>query len=169
MRDSAVECFGAMQVISFKNTVLFKRGIWLSAAALIAFVFAPSALDGSLRQNPASGLFAAAVLGAFFAYLLWKTQFHRLADEVLDCEDHLKVRRGRVEATIHFSQVAAADVSTGGGIRRITVRLRESTRLGMKIEFLPQASLWSNMSGLKRLASGLTNRANQAPASIHGQ
>ena len=103
-----------MQVISFKNTVLFKRGIWLSAAALIAFVFAPSALDGSLRQNPTSGLFAAAVLGAFFVYLLWKTQFHRLADEVLDCEDHLKVRRGRVEVTIPFSKVAAADVSTGG-------------------------------------------------------
>jgi hypothetical protein len=107
-----------MQVISFKSTVLFKRGIWLSAAALIAFVFAPSALDGSLRQNPTSGLFAAAVLGAFFVYLLWKTQFHRLADEVLDCEDHLKVRRGRVEVTIPFSKVAAAAsrpaaVSTG--------------------------------------------------------
>jgi hypothetical protein len=151
-----------MRVISFKNTVLFKRGIWLSAAALIAFVFAPSALDGSLRQNPTSGLFAAAVLGAFFVYLLWKTQFHRLADEVLDCEDHLKVRRGRVEVTIPFSKVAAADVSTGGGIHRITVRLREPSLLGGKIEFLPQASLWSDISRVKRFASGLTERANQA-------
>ena len=33
----------AMQVISFKNTALFKRGIWLSAAALIAFVAGPAA------------------------------------------------------------------------------------------------------------------------------
>ena len=153
-----------MQVISFKNTVLFKRGIWLSAAALIAFVVTPSALDGSLRQNPASGLFAAAVLGACFAYFLWKTQFQWLADEVLDYEDHLKVRRGRVEANIHFSNITAADVSTGGGIHRITVRLREPTKLGGKIEFLPQASLWSNISGVKRLASSLSDRANQAQA-----
>ena len=159
--ESRVE---VMQVISFKNTVLFKRGIWLSAAALIAFVVTPSALDGSLRQNPAPGLFAAVVLGALFAYFLWKTQFHWLADEVLDYEDRLEVRRGRVEASILFSNIAAADVSTGGGIHRITVRLREPTKLGRKIEFLPQASLWSSVSGVKRLASGLTDRANQARA-----
>ena len=34
-----------MQVISFKNTILFKRGIWLSAAALMAFVAGPAALS----------------------------------------------------------------------------------------------------------------------------
>jgi hypothetical protein len=153
-----------MQALSFKNTALFKRGIWLTAAALIAFAVTPSALNGSLWQDPASSLFAAAVLGAFFAFFLWKTQFHRLADEVLDFEDHLEVRRGRVQASILFSNIAAADVSTGGGIHRITVRLREPTTLGGKIEFLPQASLWSNVSAVKRLAAGLTDRAKQAQA-----
>ena len=42
------------------------------------------------------------------------------------------------------------------------MHLREPTKLGGRIEFLPQASLWSNVSAVKRLASGLTDRANQA-------
>jgi hypothetical protein len=151
-----------MRVISFRNTVLFKRGIWLTAAALIAFAVTPSALDGSLWQNPASSLFAVGILGAFFGYFLWKTHIHRLADEVMDCDDHLKVRRGRTEELIRFSNIATADVSTSSGIHRITVRLRQPTKLGAQIEFLPQASLWSNLSGVKRVAASLTERATQA-------
>lgn len=151
-----------MRVISFRNTVLFKRGIWLTAAALIAFAVTPSALDGSLWQNPGSSLFAVGILGAFFGYFLWKTHIHRLADEVMDCDDHLKVRRGRTEELIRFSNIATADVTTSGGIHRITVRLRQPTKLGAQIEFLPQASLWSNLSGVKRVAASLTERATQA-------
>jgi len=151
-----------VRVISFKNTILLKRGVWLTAAALIAFAVTPSVLDGSLQQNPASSLFAAGILCAFFVYFLWKTQIYRLADEVMDCDDHLKVRRGRTEETIRFSNIATAEVSTSSGIHRITVRLRQPTKLGAQIEFLPQASLWSNLSGVKRVAAGLTDRADQA-------
>lgn len=151
-----------VRVISFKNTVLLKRGVWLTAAALIAFVVTPALIDGSLWQNPASSLFAVGILCVFFVYFLWKTQIHRLADEVMDCDDHLKVRRGRTEETIGFSNITTADVSTSSGIHRITVRLRQPTKLGAQIEFLPQASLWSNLSGVKRVATSLTDRANQA-------
>ena len=151
-----------VRVISFKNTILLKRGVWLTAAALIAFVVTPALIDGSLWQNPASSLFAVGILCVFFVYFLWRTQIHRLADEVTDCDDHLKVRRGRTEETIGFSNIATADVSTSSGIHRITVRLRQPTKLGAQIEFLPQASLWSNLSGVKRVAMSLTDRANQA-------
>ena len=151
-----------MQVISFKNTILFKRGVWLSAAALVACVAAPSALGGTLRQNPTPSLFAVGVVGAFFVTFLRRTQFHRLADEVRDCGDHLKVRRGRTEEAIRFSNIALADVATASGIHRITLRLRKPTRLGGQIEFLPQASLWSNVSRVKRVAADLTDRAHQA-------
>jgi hypothetical protein len=151
-----------MRVISFKHTDLFKRGIWLTAAALLAFAVTPSVLDDSLWQNPASSLFAVGILCAFFVYFFWKTQIHRLADEVIDCDDHLNVRRGRTQEIIRFSNVAAADVSTSGGIHRITVRLRQPVKLGRQIDFLPQASLWSNLPGVKRVATGLTDRANQA-------
>ena len=153
-----------MQVISFKNTALFKRGIWLTAASLIVFAVTPSALDGSLRQNPLSSLFVVGILCACFGYFLRKTHIHRLADEVTDCDDHLKVRRGRMEATIPLSDIETADVSTSSGIHRITVRLRQPTTLGGQIEFLPQASLWSNLAGVKRVAAGLMDRANQAKA-----
>jgi hypothetical protein len=155
-----------MPVISFKNTSLFKRGIWLSAAALIVFVAAPSVLDGSVRQNPLPGLFALGILSAFMAYFLRKTQIHRLADEVVDCESHLKIRRGRTELIVPLANVAMAEVFTFSGIHRITISLREPTKLGSKIDFLPQASLWSNLSGVKRLAMNLTDRAKQAKGAV---
>jgi hypothetical protein len=151
-----------MRVISFKNTRLFKRGIWLSAAALIACFAAPVMLDGSLWRNPLPNLFGVGALGILFGYFLWKTQFHRLADEVVDCEDSLKIRRGATEAVIPFSNISTAGVSTGSGIHRITVRLRDSTTLGGRIEFLPQASLWSNLPAVQRLAASLSDRASQA-------
>src|ERR1700685_3120509 len=95
-----------MKVISFKSTVLFKRGIWLSAAALLACVATPSILDGSLWRNPEPALFAMCVLGAFELYFFKRTQIYRLVDEVVDCEDHLEVRRGRTEEIIPFSNVS---------------------------------------------------------------
>jgi hypothetical protein len=151
-----------MQVISFKNTGLFKRGIWLSAAALIAFAVTPAALDGSLLQHPASGLIPAGVLSACFGYFLWKTQFHRLADEVLDCEDHLKVRSGRTQEIVPFALIADVEASNAGGLHRITVRLRQPNELGRRFAFMPQASLWSSPARVQRLAVDLRDRAQHS-------
>jgi len=151
-----------MQVISFKSTSLFKRGIWISALALIAFVTAPAALNGSLLRDPAPSVVALAILGGFLVYFLRKAQFHRLADEVKDCGDHLQVRRGKTAESIPFSSISTADVTTSSGIHRVTVRLGQPTKLGGQIEFLPQASLWSNLPAVRRLAISLTDRAKQA-------
>jgi len=153
-----------MQVISFKNTILFKRGMWLSAAALIACVAAPSVLNGALWRNPVVNAVPLVILSGFWVYFLRKIHIHRLVDEVVDCEDHLKVRKGRTEASIPFSNISMADVSTNYGIHRITVHLRELSKLGGKLEFLPQASLWSSPSAVQRVAYGLTERASQAKA-----
>ncbi|MEO7205696.1 MAG: hypothetical protein ABI356_04235 [Steroidobacteraceae bacterium] len=153
-------------MISFKNTALFKRGIWLSAIALILFVAAPSALNGNLRRNPLPSAIAIGILSAALIYFFWNTQIHRLADEVLDCGDHLKVRRGRIEETIPLSQLSAAEVTSRGGFHRITLRLKErSKHLGNRIEFLPQASLWSNLAALKALTQGLGDRAHAGTSS----
>ena len=84
---------------------------------------------------------------------------HRLADEVLDCQDSLKVRRGRLEETIPLSGVSSAEVLSRGGFHRITVRLYERSKLGRQIDFLPQASLWSNLAAIKTVALSLTERA----------
>jgi hypothetical protein len=148
-----------MQSISFKNTRLFKRGVWLSAAALIAFVAAPSAADGELWRNPVPGAIPVGLLCAALVYFFLVTQMHCLADEVLDCQDSLKVRRGRLEETIPLSNVSGAEVLSRGGFHRITVRLRERSKLGRKVDFLPQASLWSNLPAIKGVALNLTERA----------
>ena len=151
-----------MRAISFKNTVLFKRGIWLSAIALILFVSAPSALNGNLWRDPLPSAIAIGILCAALIYFFWNTQMHRLADEVLDCGDRLKVRRGRIEQTIPLSQVSVVGVSSSGGFHRITLRLKERSKLfGDRIEFLPQASLWSNLAALKALAQELSERAQR--------
>jgi hypothetical protein len=156
-----------MQIISFKYTGLFKRGIWLTAAALLFFVAAPRVLDGGLWRDPAPSVISPAILASFLVYFLVKMQILRLADEVMDCSDHLKVRRGRTELAIPISNIANAEVSTFSGIHRICVRLLQPTKLGARIEFLPQASLWSDLPALRRLALSLAERANslKGPAS----
>jgi hypothetical protein len=150
-----------VRAISFKNTRLFKRGIWLSAIALILFVAAPSVLNGELWRNPLPSVIAVGILCAALIYFFWNTQMHRLAEEVLDCGDRLKVRRGRIEETIPLSHISAVEVSSSSGFHRMTLRLRERSKLfGDRIEFLPQASLWSNLAALKALAQDLSERAN---------
>ena len=153
-----------MQLISFKQTTLLKRGFWLSAAALIAFVILTSVIDGSLWQNPLPTVMALCVLVTFLGYFLWKLPIHRLADSVIDCHDHLVARRRWTQESIPLASVAAAQVSTGLGVHRITIRLRVPSRLGQEIEFLPQASLWSSLSGVQQVASDLRDRANRANA-----
>jgi len=151
-----------VRAISFKNTALFKRGIWLSAIALILFVGAPSVLNGNLWRKPLPSAIAIGILCAALIYFFRNTQMHRLADEVLDCGERLKVRRGRIEETIPLSQVSAVEVISHSGFHRITLRLRErSKHFGDRIEFLPQASLWSNLGALKGLAQELSERANR--------
>jgi hypothetical protein len=155
----------AMQVISFRNTSLFRRGVWLSAASLLVFVAAPAALDGRLARFPAPNLAVIAMLCVVLSFFFWRTQVHRLVDEVLDCHDSLKVRRGRLEDTVPFAGIASVKVSSDGGLRRITVSLRELSNFGSKIEFLPQASLWSNPPAIERVAAALNERASQAQRS----
>jgi hypothetical protein len=151
-----------VQAISFKNTALFKRGIWLSAVALVLFVAAPAALNGSLWRDPLPSAIAIAILCAALSFFFWKTQIHRLSDEVLDCGDHLKVRRGRIEETIPLSQVSAVEVSSSGGFHRITVLLRKASQFGRRVDFLPQASLWSNIGAIKQVARDLAERAKSS-------
>jgi hypothetical protein len=150
-----------LRAISFKNTALFKRGIWLTAAALLAFVAAPSALDGSLWRNPLPSAIAVGLLCAVLMGFFWNTQIHRLADEVFDRGDSLTVRKGRIQETIPFSNVSAVKVSSSGGFHRITVALHAPCRWGRRIEFLPQASLWSNLPAIKNVAEALNGRASR--------
>jgi len=153
-----------VQLISFKDTILYKRGMWLSAAALVAAVAAPAVIDGSIFGQPIAHIVPLCILVGFWVYFLQKARFFSIADEVVDCRDHLKVRRARTEVVIPFSAVASAEVTTDFRIHRITVHLRERTKIGNRIDFWPQASLWSNLFGVQQLALGLAERAKVAAA-----
>ena len=151
-----------MQVISFKDTVLYKRGVWLSAAALVAAVAAPSVVDRSIFNQPVVHIIPICTLIGFCVYFLQKGRFFSIADEVVDCGDHLKVRRARTEIEIPFSGISTAEVSTAYRMHRITVHLREETKIGKRVDFWPQASLWGNLFAVQQLAIGLADRAKRA-------
>lgn len=151
-----------MQLISFKNTVLLKRGVWVSAAALVAYVAAPSVSNGELWRRPAVSVIPLCILVGFWVYFLRKSAFLRVADQVVDCIDHLEVRKGRTEEAVSFANISAAEVSTQWRMHWITVRLRKPTKLGDRIDFLPQASLWGNLAATQQVAARLTARAQQA-------
>jgi hypothetical protein len=151
-----------MQLISFRNTALLKRGVWISAAASIAYAAAPSLLNGELWLRPGLSLIPLCILVGFLAYLLRKSAFHRVADQVVDCSDHLEVRKGRNEEIISFANISAAEVSTHLRLHWITIHLRKPSTLGDRIDFLPQAGLWGNLPAIQQVAARLTARARQA-------
>jgi hypothetical protein len=155
-----------MQVLSFKNTALFKRGLWLSMATLVVFAASPFVLDGRLWRQPGSSLIGVDLLVVLFGFLLWRTRFHLLTDEVIDAEVHLVVRRGKKMLLVLFSNIASAEVMSFSGVHRIVIRLHEATPLGKRIEFLPQASFWSNLAAVQRIAASLANRASQIPTLV---
>jgi hypothetical protein len=148
------------KIISFRETPLFKRGVALSAAALVACVAAPASL-GASRASLLPTLAAAGLMILLAGFFMYRIRVHRLADEVMDCEDHLKVRQGKREFAVPIAGISVVEIAGTGGIHRIAVRLREPREFGATIDFLPQASLWSNRAALNALADELTARARQ--------
>jgi hypothetical protein len=155
-----------MQLISFKNTVLLKRGVWISAAALFTYAAAPSALNGELWRRPAISLIPLCILVGFCVYFLRKTALYRIADQVVDCLDHLEVRNGRTNQVVSFADISAVEASTHFKLHRITIRLRREANLGDRIDFLPQASLWGNFPAIQQVAARLMARARQAGGAV---
>jgi hypothetical protein len=151
-----------MQVISFKDTTLYKRGFWLSAAALVAAVAAPSFVDESIFNQPIVHIIPICILIGFWVYFLQRGRFFSIADEVIDCGDHLKVRRARMDVEIRFSNILTAEVSTAYRMHRITIHLRAGTNIGKRVDFWPQASLWGNRFAVQQIAMDLADRAKRA-------
>lgn len=135
-------------------------------AALLIFAASPFMLDGRLWREPGSSLIGVDLLVVLFAFLLWRTRFHLLCDQVTDAERHLVVGRGANLLIVLFSNIASVEVVSFSGVHRVVVRLHEPTPLGTRIEFLPQASLWSNLSAVKSMAASLAKRASRTPTLV---
>jgi hypothetical protein len=151
-----------MQVISFRDTAMFKRGVWFSAAALIAFAATGPMVSGAMWTHPLVNSLPLCLIGAVCWFVLGKSRIHRFADEVVDCGNQLKVRRGTLEESLSFAEISTVEVSNFMGIPGVVVRLRDPGKQGGQVDFLPQAGLWGNPAALQNLAMNLATRAHQA-------
>jgi hypothetical protein len=155
-----------MRLISYSRTTRFKRAFWLAVPVLIGIVCIPSVLDGSLARKPVVSILPLFILGGFWTYFLRRSRVFRFVDEVFDCNDHLKVRRGDISEEVPFYNIAGVEVPDVKP-NRIVIRLVTPNTFGSSIEFLPEyipkTQIWSPAE-MNRVATELRDRADRARA-----
>lgn len=79
---------------------------------------------------------------AFFTYFLAKSIQGVYVDEVYDCGDHLLVKNNGQQEKIFFSDISSiyATIMKPAGI---TLTLKQSSKFGAEIKFLPNTGLFS--------------------------
>lgn len=151
--------FDVKRISSFR-TVLAKRlfpVLWCCVTgmgAVIAFG------EGALESRPAL-VFGPAAMGVF-GLLLWWLLASDLADEVLDCGDHLLVRRGGAQDRVFFSNIMDVETPSNVSPSRITLHLLTPTKLGARVAFSPVAGKSLNPFVENPLAEELVLRARVA-------
>ena len=69
---------------------------------------------------------------------LKKWKIFGLADAVMDCGDHLSVRKGKVEQIIPFSSISNVSASSMFNVNRVKVAVEAQTKPWRVIEFVPE-------------------------------
>jgi hypothetical protein len=150
------------KIISRKSTRAYKRRSWASAAV----VFLVVSLADWLWDRPHlyMDLMLAGLLVALYLYFLRKnTRFHTFADEVLDCGDHLKITKGRMQLIVPFSTIARARFSPGMSLMStVTLDFVQPTDMGKQIEFLTECKARTAFTEAETIAEDLSARAAQA-------
>ncbi|MEH6420237.1 hypothetical protein [Pseudomonas sp. CGJS7] len=121
-----------MQRISAGMMVVHKWVMPALSLAIFALIFL-----SVYREFPEQPIFWALVAVAA-GYLFQVVASLHLADEVIDCGDRLKVRRGKVEETIALADIKSVSISYLVRTPYATLRLREPSRFGSRIVFLPK-------------------------------
>jgi hypothetical protein len=109
-------------------------------------------------------LMSAGLLVALYLYFLRKnTRFHTFADEVLDCGDHLRISKGRMQVIVSFSAIAGARFSPGMSLMStVTLDFVQPTDMGKQIEFLTECKSRTEFTEAKAIAEELNARATIA-------
>ena len=150
------------KIISRKSTRAYKRRSWASAAVVFIVVsLANWLLD---RPHIYVDLISGALLVTLYVYFLRKnTRFHTFADEVLDCGDHLKITKGRMQLIVPFSTIARARFSPGMSLMStVTLDFVQPTDMGKQIEFLTECKSRTAFTEAETIAEDLSARAAQA-------
>lgn len=103
------------------------------------------------------------------AYLAQVVMSWTLADEVVDCGDRLKVRRGGIEEIIDIADIESVSVNYAMRSHRATLYLRKAGRFGKRIVFLPRANSPFGTFGASKVIEDLKQRILLASANSSHQ
>lgn len=129
-----------MKRISVRSIVFYK---WIAPAMTLLLLAAAAvqwSKSGGVWPWYVWALFmAATTVAAAHSMIMGK-----LADEVVDHGDHLRIRRGSIEENIPIADIET--ISTNHAFRpaRVTLRLRRSGPLGDLVSFIPRQN-WLGM------------------------
>jgi hypothetical protein len=118
------------QRISSNDTRTLKRAFLVGVVVINAGVFLDSIVDGSLVRHPFTHMEAFAIILGVWVLFFKKWKIFGLADAIIDCGDHLSVRKGKVEQIIPFSSIASVSASSMFNVNRVKVEVAAQLSLG---------------------------------------
>lgn len=145
--------------ISSAATYFYKRIFPTLWFGFLAFFLVTAILYPAARQPV---LLIIPVVMGVFGFFLMKHLVWDLVDEVDDCGDTLRVRKGDEEETIPLSSIMNVNLSINQNPPRITLRLVNPGRFGRDIAFMPVLEFTLNPFARNRVAEDLIVRVDRA-------
>jgi len=141
--------------------------IWFGMLLIFGTVgiFALLTSAGTGEFDPGTLMFAVLpVVMAVFGYNIMKQLIWNLVDEVYDHGDYLVVRNRGDETRIELADIMNVNASTMVNPPRITLRLRQPTKLGTEVSFSPvKSSRWRPFGSFRNeVAEDLIVRVDRA-------
>lgn len=134
--------------------------IWFGFLAFFLLTAIPALLFGE-RSGPWPLFLVMPVGMTVVGYIMMKKMIWPLMDEVYDADDHLVVIRNGDEARIRLSDIVNISAAPGK-TTHVTLRLREASRFGNEIAFVPESSFSFNPFGKNPIVEELITRVDRA-------
>lgn len=158
-----------MTRISSKMTFFHKRIfplIWFGALAVFVVAVVVGMSKGGLHDkhgNPIPAFIAFLMPFVMFAVglVVMNRLIFPLADEVYDSVDFLVIRKGDIEEKIAFANIRNVSYQNMINPPRVTLSLREDTRLGREISFIPTLRFGEPFRGKNPVVEALIDRKLQ--------
>ena len=147
------------------GTVVFQKrifpAIWFG---FLAMAVTSGLRDGKFVEPERWPFLFMPILMTVFGFFLFKKLVWDLMDEVHDCGDSLRVRRGGDEETIPLKNIMNVSASTMVNPQRITLRLSTPGRFGNEVTFSPPARFSFNPFTQHPIVDELIVRVDRARA-----
>jgi len=142
-----------MRRLSSSSTFFYKWVFPLIWLGLVGFVFVMGFFSPHIRQYPPPDpvIVAMPIIMLFAGFFLFRRLLGGLADEVMLDGDTLIVKKGDEQLRIALAEVINVNSLSAVNPRRISLRLRNSTRLGRDIDFIPAGRRPFRLLGMTRL------------------